>query len=100
MLGSAPSRASWCGWLRPFGTSKGTSRTNSRQNSLKSEFPARLMDNLRPKHDNRSEFPAGHALRSEFLGVVYGPKSMTSGVSARQCTLQGFWVGCDPAAKA
>jgi len=41
------------------------------------------------RNKKRREFPAGRALRSEFLVSIFGPKGMTSEVNARQCTLQG-----------
>jgi len=90
MLGSAPSKSSWCGWLRPFGASKATSRMSSRQSSLRSGFPAQLTDNLQPKRINRSEFPAGQSLRNCFLGLILALQGMTSGVNARRCSLHGF----------
>jgi len=65
---------------------------NSRQGTVKSEFPARLAVNLQPKQTTGVNSWQGPLLRSDFLGLIFGPKGTTSGVNARQCTFQGFLV--------
>jgi len=76
-----------------------SSGMNFRQGTLRSDFPARPAANLQPKQKTTGVHSRqGPTLRSEFLMLIFNPKSTTSGVNARQYAFQGFlmWLAAAP----